>query len=619
MQRFSVGDRVDNRYEISGTLGYGGMAHVYRAHDHHLERDVALKVLRPHLTEADQERFRREIKALAKLSHPGIVSIYDLGRGEYVYFAMELVEGGPFTDLGPLEPDLTPQLTFCEAAISVAEALAYVHRQQMVHRDLTPRNVLLSTQGHPKVMDFGLVRLAEATQQLTRTGFTLGTPHYMAPEQARGELIGAHTDVYALGAVLYRTVTGVAPFEADNDQAVLYQHVYDDPRPPDALNPNVPVGLSRLITSMLAKDPAQRPTSAARVAEALRALQHEVTRDRSETRLGGPAQQGFVGHGPPTPGGLEPLWSTRLSEGPQWPAALMMAQGFIVVGLRSEEVCVLHPADGGLQARFDADDEVNSPVVYSQNRLIYTSRDGTLQALSWPNGAKLWHDNEAEALGVLPYTRDLLVTTARGGLERRTIGGEVLWSYGAARAAATAPIVHRGHACYSDRQGWVHCVDVATGKGKFKFELGASVSTPAAKDGVLLLPERSGALHAFELQSRTVRWSYDLDGELWASPLVWSRYVYVASWAGVVRCLSLGTGDDVWAYQLGSRVTATPVLASGVLYLTSEGGEVFAFDARSGHRLFRDRVSSTPIQASPLVVGPALVVAAVDGTVRAYR
>jgi len=247
VQRFSVGDRVDNRYEISGTLGYGGMAHVYRAHDHHLARDGALKVLRPHLTEADQERFRREIKALAKLSHPGIVSIYDLGRGEYVYFAMELVEGGLFTDLGPLEPDLAPQLRFFEAAISVAEALAYVHRNDMVHRDLTPRNVLLSVQGHPKVMDFGLVQLAEATQQLTRTGFTLGTPHYMAPEQARGSALGAHTDIYALGAVLYRTVTGITPFEADNDQAVLYQHVYDTPRPAAALNPNVSAGLSRLI------------------------------------------------------------------------------------------------------------------------------------------------------------------------------------------------------------------------------------------------------------------------------------------------------------------------------------------------------------------------------------
>lgn len=208
---FSPGDVVEDRYEILGALGQGGMAHVFEARDRHLERRVALKVLRPHLTETDSERFRREIRALARLSHPGIVTIFDLGQREHVYFAMELIEGGPFTDLAPLEADTEPLERLLGAAAGVAETLGYVHHLGMVHRDLTPRNILLAPHGQPKVMDFGLVQLTETSRQLTRTGFTLGTPQYMAPEQATGEATGGATDLYAFGVVLYRTVTGGGP------------------------------------------------------------------------------------------------------------------------------------------------------------------------------------------------------------------------------------------------------------------------------------------------------------------------------------------------------------------------------------------------------------------------
>lgn len=292
MSRFSVGELIDGRFEITGSLGHGGMAQVYRALDRHLEREVALKVLRPHLTEADSERFRREVMTLAKLAHPNIVSIFDLGRGEHIYFTMELVSGGAFTDLGPLTGDLEPLLDFLDAAIAVADALAYVHRLGMVHRDLTPRNILLTPSGQPKVMDFGLVQLAEASRQLTRTGLTLGTPQYMAPEQAQGGATGAHTDLYALGAVLYKTVTGEAPFEAENDLTLLYKHVYSDLVPPEALNPELPPSLARLIESLLAKRPEERPASGERVADALRTVRAEVARRSLTQRLGGRGSAG---------------------------------------------------------------------------------------------------------------------------------------------------------------------------------------------------------------------------------------------------------------------------------------------------------------------------------------
>jgi outer membrane protein assembly factor BamB len=616
---FHPGELIDDRYDILGPLGQGGMAQVFRARDRHLERDVALKVLRPHLTETDSERFRREIQALARFDHPGIVSIFDLGLGEHVYFAMELIEGGPFTDLGPLELDTEVLATLLGASITVAEALGYVHRLGMVHRDLTPRNILLTAHNHPKVMDFGLVQLTETSRQLTRTGLTLGTPQYMAPEQARGDVTGAHTDLYAFGAVLYRTLTGVAPFDAENDQAVLYQHVYGQLTPPGELNPQIPAELSGLITALLAKDPAGRPGSAYAVADALRAMLASLSTRSTHLPQGGPGRCGVYAGGPIRPRGLERKWQTQLESGPQWPAGIGAAEGFILIGLRSDATVVLRPADGGLVTTFLAEDEVSTAPVYHGGKLFIISRDGGIQAISWPTGEHVWSDPGLGAVGLAPYGETLLVTTARGTLERTVPGRKPQWRYEAGSRAATAPTVHRGHVVFASSDGWLHVVDAASGKGRFKVEVGNVQAPAVAQNGVLLIPIREGELHAFDLRSREVLWSYDTAGEIFGSPAVWNDRVYLASWSRSLRCLSLRNGEDIWAAVTENRVTASPVVASGTLYVASELGELFAFDARSGSQLWREQVSHSPIQASPLPLGDTLVVAALDGTISAFR
>lgn len=617
----SPGHTLDERYLITGDLGQGGMSYVFRARDQHLDREVALKILRPHLTDTDQERFRREIKALARLSHPGIAAIYDLGLGEHVYFTMELVEGGLFTDLGPLEADPEPFRRFLEAAITVSETLDYVHKLGMVHRDLTPRNILLTRQGHPKVMDFGLVQLAQTTRELTRTGLTLGTPQYMAPEQARGEATGAHTDLYAFGAVLYKAVTGNAPFDADNDQAVLYQHVYGDLAPVLDHNPYTPPALARLIETMLSKTALERPTSGRTLAEKLRSILHIAQSQAGYTRLAGPAQHGLYPTGPSTPKTLSPLWEVTLPEGPQWPAGMTAAEGFLFLGLRSEEIRVLRPADGSLQARFDAPDEVNTAPLFINNHLLVNSRDGGLAVLAWPSGKTLWANEDARAVGVAPLGNTYLVSTTRATLECRDPTNETTlhWQYEAESAAVTAPIVHHLQACFVTQEGWVHCVDALSGKGKFKIELDTIVACPAATDGVLLLPEREGDLHAFDMEKRDVLWSYDMEGALWASPVTWGKHVYAVSWSNTLRCIELHTGTDIWKRTMPGPVTATPMIAAGIIYVTTEGGDLLALDAHTGALLFKDTVSLAPIQTSPLVIGNVIIVAALDGTVKAYK
>ncbi|MFN2322663.1 MAG: PQQ-binding-like beta-propeller repeat protein [Trueperaceae bacterium] len=617
---FHPGDVIDGRYDVLGPLGHGGMGHVFRAHDRRLERTVALKVLRPHLTELDADRFRREIRALARLNHPAVVSIYDLGQGEHVYFAMELVDGGAFTDLGPLAEDPEPFAALLDGAAEVADALAYVHRLGMVHRDLTPRNILLTESGRPKLMDFGLVQLTETSRQLTRTGSTLGTPQYMAPEQATGDATGAATDLYAFGAVLYRAATGVAPFDAENDQAIMYQHVYHEPTAAVDVHPAIPPALSELLARLLAKQPAGRPDSAATVADALRAIRADGIARTTHRPHAGSGHRSTYPTAIADAAALRPRWQVRLEEGPQWPAGMAAADGFLLVGQRADALAVLRPADGAVHARFELEDEVSAPPLVAGGHLWLAARDGSLQARTWPAGERAWLAADVDAVGLTATGADVLVARRDGRLERWGAGPrEVRWSADLGAPAATAATLHGHLALVVADDGWLHALDARDGAARFRVDVGAMAAPPVSAGAVVLLATRSGEIHAFDPEAHVVRWSYDVEGETWAPPAVAERLVFVGSWGPRLHALHVRSGDDAWSVPLAHPVTAAPVVAGGVVYVANEGGELLAFDARTGAERARHRVASGAVQASPLPLGDALFVAALDGTVTCLR
>ncbi len=266
-------ERRIGRFVIEAELGRGGMGVVYRARDPRLARPVALKVIRdPSRADRDElARFEREARAIARLKHPGIVSVYETGDHEgEPFIAMELVPGESFEALlrrGPLAPKRV-----AEIVRQVALALAHAHEHGVVHRDMKPANILVDQEGAPHVLDFGLARSEGAATQLTLTGELLGTPAYMAPEQASG-VPGKQeprTDVYALGAILYRALTGRLPFEAENPQALLYKVLTQEPLPPRKANPGIHADLETITLRSMAKEPERRYGSAKEVAEELR-------------------------------------------------------------------------------------------------------------------------------------------------------------------------------------------------------------------------------------------------------------------------------------------------------------------------------------------------------------
>ena len=249
-------------YKILGRLGAGAMATVYKAKQLSLDRTVAIKVLPPKFAGNPQfiERFYAEGRAAAQLNHPNIVQAFDVGRaGELYFFVMEYVDGRTVYD------DIVKHRRFSEAealdiVIQIAEALEHAHAKGLIHRDVKPKNVMITREGVAKLADMGLARaITDKEAAEAEAGKAFGTPYYISPEQIRGEKdIGPPADIYSLGATLYHMVTGSVPFDGKNPSAVMHKHLKADLVPPDHVNPKLHAGISEVIEMMMAKDARKR-------------------------------------------------------------------------------------------------------------------------------------------------------------------------------------------------------------------------------------------------------------------------------------------------------------------------------------------------------------------------
>jgi eukaryotic-like serine/threonine-protein kinase len=337
------GRTLAGRYQLGSLLGVGGMASVYLADDRVLQRQVAVKVLRPPDAQdpAVVERFRREARAAARLSHPNIVTVFDSGSdGELHYLVMEYVQGESLAQLLARQGRLAPRRA-AELAMQVCAALAAAHAQGLVHRDIKPANVLVGADGRVQVADFGIAKAAAAATTLTGSGVVLGTAAYLAPEQAQGGPVDARSDLYALGCVLYELLCGTPPFGSGLDGpqvAVAARHVGEAPEPPSWRNPQVDAGLDEVVLAALAKQPAQRYQRAVEMQEALGRV---LAGDAAAAGPDGPGAAGAPTQ--PLPGlaagagatGVVAARAVRAAaQRPRWPRWALLAVGLAVaVGL----------------------------------------------------------------------------------------------------------------------------------------------------------------------------------------------------------------------------------------------------------------------------------------------
>lgn len=262
-----AGTWLGGRYELLSVIGRGGMAEVWKARDHRLGRDVAIKRLRVDLASDDtfQARFQREAQSAAGLNHPNIVAVYDTGEAmdpanglSVPYIVMELVEGHTLRDVLRDDRKILPEraLEFTEG---VLDALSYSHAAGIVHRDIKPANVMLTDTGQVKVMDFGIARaVADTSATMTQTAAVIGTAQYLSPEQARGEKVDNRADIYSTGCLLYELLVGRPPFVGDSPVSVAYQHVREIPAPPSRLDPEITPAMDAVTLKALAKAPADR-------------------------------------------------------------------------------------------------------------------------------------------------------------------------------------------------------------------------------------------------------------------------------------------------------------------------------------------------------------------------
>jgi serine/threonine protein kinase len=262
------------KYKVLEKIGQGAMGEVYRAHDPILNREVAVKTISADLSADDhlRKRFQREAQSAARLNHPNIITVYDYGEEQgKIYMAMELLDGADLKQAIARRAALTldEKLSVVD---QILEGLAFAHSHEIVHRDLKPANVHLLSNGQVKIMDFGLARLGGS--EMTRTGMVMGTPHYMSPEQVRGERADARSDVFAVGCVFYELLTYRKPFDADSMHSVLFKVMQEDPPSVHDLVPGVPAVLAQVVERAIAKDPSQRFQNAAEFRSALhRAMQ----------------------------------------------------------------------------------------------------------------------------------------------------------------------------------------------------------------------------------------------------------------------------------------------------------------------------------------------------------
>ncbi|MDQ3327089.1 MAG: PQQ-binding-like beta-propeller repeat protein [Chloroflexota bacterium] len=643
------------RYHIQNKIGRGAAAEVFHAIDIHLGRPVALKLLRAEYSEDSQfmSRFRNEARAVARLSHPNIVTVYDYSSHEdQSYIVMEYMPGPDLkaylAEHGPLPEDEVRSL-----GSQILVGLGAAHALGIIHRDMKPHNVFLSSDGNPKVGDFGISK-ATGEPGLTSTGMVFGTPHYFAPELASGKGATFRSDLYAIGVMLYEMLSGRLPFERESMLAVIHAHAFEEPPPLSELVPGISPGMLAVVQSAMAKDPAQRFASTREMADALAATEAQVSSPPPQLR---PVPAPQVREERP-PADSTPFWRRRV---PVVPLLLLLGLlGFIAAYLSGDDsnagrtpataIGTASPersaaglptvAAGGTRrdaptrertpARGEASAEVTVPPTDeprpTQEKVIGADSeataitaeptqstrtpDPTATATSPPAATAVPDRAPDEAVAVLyasspqgdglnlrerPSGASPLVTTVPPGEQVRSLGPAQRGADGGRWREAT----------YNGQTGYLAASLLRPTR---RAALGNSFTRPASSNGAMFRGNlrRTGDYDAMGMEEfGSVAWRFETGDGVSRGITAALGVAYFGSVDNYFYAVDARTGKQKWRFRTGGIPSASPAVAGKLVYFGSDDGFVYALDRETGRQAWAfdsgDRVPSAPAVANGVV------------------
>ncbi|MFF4546569.1 PQQ-binding-like beta-propeller repeat protein [Streptomyces sp. NPDC001406] len=637
---------VGGRYELVAFVSRGGMGEVWEGRDRVIERRVAVKLL-PHdrRDASGAELFLREARTAGGLSHAGVVTVFDLGQDPddgTLYLVMEFLTGRDLDTV--LREDGAPQVaTAVEWAAQTAEALQAAHAAGIVHRDLKPANLMLTPDGRIKILDFGIARYVASTHKSSKV---IGTLAYMPPERFGDLPAEPRSDLYSLGCVLHELLTGSTPFKATEPVAMMAAHLNTTPEPPGRARPGVPAALDDLVMALLAKDPGDRPSSAAEIRDRLRELSAATPAPGTGVDLSGADTKTvtapLTGAGPgaartpvpvPGPAAGTPMQAGRLNRR----TALRLGIGAGITAALGTSVAVAvdlfdhnttdhkppevasKSRDPRRRWRYATGDVVTSSPTVADGVVYIGSTDGSLYALDATTGKKKWAYATGGKVEGTPTVVDGVVYSGSAdgsvyALDAAT--GERKWAYATGGKFEAAPAVVEA-VVYIAGYNSVTALDAATGNEKWTVSCDSALEVPAATQGVVYIAGYN-SVTALEETTGKVKWArgasnwgyskkngWDNTPEDWrfTSPTVADGVMYVGS-SKRTYALDAATGRKRWAFDTGGTVEGAPTVADKVVYVGCSK-RMYALDAATGRKRWAfdtgGRVEGAPTVADGVV------------------
>lgn len=640
------------RYKILEQIGQGGMGKVYKAYDPNLDRIVALKILMAKTSTEDVERFLREAKATAKLRHPNIVAIYDIGcENGQEFFTMDFIEGPCLHNLLKTARPGTRQLV--EIMAKIGEAIAYAHSQGIIHRDLKPANIMMERGEEPKVMDFGLAKLLDEDKNLSKSGTIIGTLQYMPPEQAQGKMraIDEQSDVYSLGAILYEMMTGRPPFTGPSMAAILDQILHKEPVPPSQIRKSVSKDLENICLLCLQKNKEDRYPKAADFVEDLQCVLHKKPvqpgtrakkisrrlprrgRGKEKSRYlavavivlcamialalyvfsSGSSQENRRGKDPSVvqqPPKHPKIGESEVSKEPlkihiKFPVELQSNSSWQVQN-SVERMKIIGTVEGGSSIKQITVDNCDAywDSATRQFESEISLAPGKNEIEIWVSDVKGNSANRTWAINRLP-------------LEEVKLDPRLIFKYQTTGQIHNDPLIVENCVYWGSIDGNLYAFDIPRRQVKWKYPTrGKIYSSPAAEGGIVCFGSADRSLYALEMGDGKLKWKFSTGGPVVASPTIRNGVVYCGSDDGCLYALQLQDGSLVWKFSTPSleRIQGGAGVFEDQACFGSFDGHLYALDLQGKMQWDFKTEGQGAVLSTPVKIGNQICFGSMDGS-----